>query len=209
MTAAACWESAGDKLPPEISALLDASQEPALAGLKLLAAIPEWETPLPGGQRSSFTDILAVTRNELGLCVIAVEAKVNEDFGPTVQAKRAEMSSGQTVRMDYLHTLLGVDCFDDGIRYQLLHRTASALLAAKEFHADVAVMLIHSWGTNPALKADFKRFCDAVNSKRLGEGVHVVQRHTAPKLVLAWCEGEPSFALQDLPGDPAILPKSI
>src|SRR5687768_9685537 len=80
MTAAACWEEAGDKLPPEISALLDATQEPTLQGLKLLAAIPEWETPLPGGQRSSFTDILAVTRNELGLCVIAVEAKVNEDF---------------------------------------------------------------------------------------------------------------------------------
>jgi hypothetical protein len=35
------------------------------------------------------------------------------------------------------------------------------------------------------------------------------QRHTAPKLVLAWCEGEPGFAQQDLPGDPGILSNLI
>jgi hypothetical protein len=200
MTAAACWESAGDKLPPEISTLMDASQEPALVGLKLLAAIPEWETPLPGGQRSSFTDILAVTRNELGLCVIAVEAKVNEDFGPTVQAKRAEMSAGQTVRMDYLHMLLGVDRFDDGIRYQLLHRTASALLAAKEFHADVAVMLIHTWGTNPALRVDFERFSEATGAERMPGGMKEVRRAEEPRLFLGWCDGSSVFAAMQLPG---------
>jgi hypothetical protein len=199
MTAAACWEAAVDKLPPEMSTLLNASGEPGLDDLKLLAAIPEWETPLPGGTRSSFTDVLAITRNELGLAVIAVEAKVNEDFGPTVQAKRAEISTGQTVRMDYLHSLLGVDRFDDGIGYQLLHRTASALLAANQFHADVAVMMIHSWGTNPALKQDFQTFCDVLESERLPGGLKVVRRFTAPALFLGWCEGDASFASKVLP----------
>ena len=87
MTAAACWDSASDKLPPEISSLLSGSGALQLHDLRLLAAIQEWEVPLPGGSRSSFTDILAVTTNSHGLCVIAVEAKAGEDFGPTTGAK--------------------------------------------------------------------------------------------------------------------------
>lgn len=193
--------TAVDTLPPEISALLNASQEPALSALKLLAAIPEWETPLPGGQRSSFTDILAVTRNELGLCVIAVEAKVNEDFGPTVQQKRAQMSAGQQTRINYLHSLLGVDRFDDGIRYQLMHRSASALLAAKEFHADTAAMMIQSWGSNPALPVDFERFCGALGAEGLPGGMKVVRRFEAPRLFVGWCCGASEFANMHLPSD--------
>jgi hypothetical protein len=189
MTAAAYWEAAGDKLPPEISHLLEASGEPGLADLKLLAAIPEWEVPLPGGTRSSFTDVLAVTRNELGLCVIAVEAKVNEDFGPTVGEKLVEASAGQTARLDYLHTLLQVERFERSVRYQLLHRTASALLAAKEFHADVAVMLIHSWGNRPELKTDFETFCGAMGAEALAGGMKAVQRIQKPTLFFGWCDG--------------------
>ncbi len=41
MTTAASWEAAGDKLPLEISELLNASSHPNLVTLKLLAAIPE------------------------------------------------------------------------------------------------------------------------------------------------------------------------
>jgi hypothetical protein len=199
MTAAACWEAAGDRLPPEISTMIDASQEAALGNLKLLAAIPEWETPLPGGERASFTDILAVTRSELGLCVIAVEAKVNEDFGPTVGSKRTEMSTGQSTRLDYLHLLLGVERFDDGVRYQLLHRTASALLAANEFHANVAVMLIQSWGTNPALKVDFERFCEATRAETLPGGLKEIRRAKEPRLFVGWCDGDVGFARIPLP----------
>ena len=67
MTAAASWEAADDKLPSEISALLNASEQPTLSRLNLLAAIPEWQVKLPGGERPSCTDILAITRNDLGL----------------------------------------------------------------------------------------------------------------------------------------------
>jgi hypothetical protein len=198
MTAAACWEEAADKLPPEITVMLNASQEPALSNLKLLVAIPEWEVPLPGGSRSSFTDILAVGRNEEGLCVIAVEAKVDEDFGPTLAEKLVDMSSGQSVRLEYLHTLLGVPNFNGKIRYQLLHRTASALLAAKEFHAKVAIMLIQSWGTNPALRPDFERFCAALGAEELKGGLKVVRRFQKPTLFLGWCDGDAQHMLTDL-----------
>jgi hypothetical protein len=41
ITTAAAWESSSDRLPLEVSRLLDASKDEALLGLKLLAAIPE------------------------------------------------------------------------------------------------------------------------------------------------------------------------
>lgn len=89
MTAAASWEAAADRLPPEIAALLSQTSQPELSDLHLLVAIPEWQVELPGGQTRSATDVLALCRNTSGLCTIAVEAKVLEDFGPTVGEKRA------------------------------------------------------------------------------------------------------------------------
>ncbi len=60
MTAAASWEDANSNLPKEIEALLSSVGEPGLADLKLLAAIPEWEVSLPGGETTSNTDVMAI-----------------------------------------------------------------------------------------------------------------------------------------------------
>jgi hypothetical protein len=193
MTAAAAWEAADGHLPPEIQLLLSRSGLPELQQLTLLAAIPEWQTALPGGDRPSCTDILALATNETGLCVIAVEAKVDEDFGPTLGEKRRGASKGQSERIRYLEELLGGSRFDDSIRYQLLHRTASALLTAKQFHARTAVMLIHSFGTRQELEADFQRFCVAMSATPLPDRVHVIPGHQKPRLLLAWCAGAPEF----------------
>ena len=104
MTTAACWDDACDHLPAEVKETLDASGQSDLIGLKLLAAIPEWEVDLPGGSRPSCTDVLALARNDEGLVVLGVEAKVDEPFGPTLGEKRAEESKDQGKRIDYLHT---------------------------------------------------------------------------------------------------------
>jgi hypothetical protein len=199
MSTAAAWEDAGDVLPEEITRALDASNDEVLHNLKLLAAIPEWEVSLPGGDTASHTDVLALARNDKGLCVIAVEAKVNEDFGPFLKDKRAEASSGQGKRLDDLHSLLGVAHFDDLIRYQLLHRTASALLTAREFHAHAAVMLVHSFGDKPNLRADFDAFCSTLRAKELSSGVHVVPASSNPRLYMAWCSGNRWYLNVELP----------
>src|SRR5688572_26293936 len=73
MTAAACWEAAAGNLPAEISAQLASSNDPHLANLQLLIAMPEWEVALPGGATTSHTDVLAICRNDVGLCVMGVE----------------------------------------------------------------------------------------------------------------------------------------
>ena len=199
MTAAAAWEDAGGALPEEIATALHSSSDETLQGLRLLAAIPEWEVSLEGGETVSHTDVLALARNDKGLCVIAVEAKVNEDFGPLLREKRADASAGQDKRLDYLHSLLGVPHFDDLIRYQLLHRTASALLTAREFHAQAAVMLVHSFGDKPNLRADFDAFCNALGTKQLSFGVHVAPTFSSPRLYMAWCSGNRKYLDVELP----------
>jgi hypothetical protein len=199
MTAAASWEHAENVLPLEIQSLLDASGDDDLVGLKLLAAIPEWEVTLVGGETTSHTDVLALARNDRGLCVIAVEAKVDEDFGPLVSDKRAESSPRKHDRLEYLQSLLGVARFDDRIRYQLLHRTASAVLTAREFHAHVAVMMVQSFGTREALRADFDAFCEAMSAEELHGGARIVPSFKQPRLLLGWCTGDAQFLEVQLP----------
>ena len=93
MSAAACWEENEPHLPGEIAGVLEASGDESLASLELLVAIPEWEVDLPGGDRPSQTDVLAITRNELGLVILGVEAKVDEPFGPTLGERKASKDS--------------------------------------------------------------------------------------------------------------------
>lgn len=193
MTTAAAWEAAEGVLPAEISLLLDLTGDPLLTDLQLVAAFPEWSVPLPGGLTTSNTDVMAVCRSAKGLCVIGVEAKVLEPFGPTVGEKRAKESAGQDERLTFLHGLLGIERFADGIRYQLLHRAASALIMAREFHAKAAVMLIHAFESPKSSQADFAAFVVAMGGAELAPQVFRVKRFNAPALYLVWCDGDARF----------------
>lgn len=200
MTAAACWEAAGTKFPPEVATILGGAGDADLKDLKLLAAIPEWTVPLPGGDTASQTDVLALARNDRGLVVVAIEAKVDEDFGPTLQQKRAEASPGQSERLAELHRFLGVGSLPDAIRYQLVHRTVSAILTAQEFHAHAAVMLIHSFGKRQSLRDDFDAFGQTLNARRLGPDMVDIPSFASPRLFLGWCDGDTRFLDVELPG---------
>ena len=199
MTAAASWEAANGALPQEISLLLDSSGRGELSELRLLAAVPEWEVELEGGATPSHTDVLAICCNNSGLCIIAVEAKVLEDFGPTLGEKRRAASEGQINRLHYLLRLLGVENFEDGVRYQLIHRTASALLTAKDFHGASAVMLVHAFGTPADRRKEFEEFAAAMRAKQIGRGIYAVPRLEKPTLYLAWCDGDARFLKAELP----------
>lgn len=142
---------------------------------------------------------LSDSRNEVGLCVMAVEAKVNEDFGPLVGERRKEASQGQSDRLEYLRQLLGIPSLPDSIRYQLLHRTAAALLTARLFHAGTAVMLVQAWGDKATVRGDFDRFCELLSARKIGAGVYSIPTAAAPTLFLAWCQGDPKFLQVELP----------
>lgn len=194
MSAAACWEAANPGLPQDILRVLEASQDPALADLELLAAIPEWEVVLPGGKRPSQTDVLAIARNDRNLVILGVEAKVDEAFGPTIGEKMAEASSGQSERIAYLEKELGLATpLPPSIRYQLLHRSVSALLTARAFYAPVAVMLVHSFCPNSSWRDDFSAFCAQLACKRFTDDLFEVPSVTGQRLLLGWCKGDACY----------------
>lgn len=199
MSAAACWEAASDRFPAEIEDAFERTPGTALASLELLLAVPEWKVDLPGGTRASQTDVLAIARNEHGLVVVAVEAKVDEPFGPALSEKRADPSEGQSARLEYLHRTLGLTALlPDSIRYQLLHRTASAIIAAQAFHAATAVMVVQSFSPESRWHDDFLAFVRALGGVPSDRGAVEIPGLTEPKLFLAWCRGGDQHRLADL-----------
>ena len=200
MSAAACWEDNQPNLPPEIVKTLESVKDDTLANLELVLAIPEWEVDLPGGDRPSQTDILAITKNDSGLVVIGIEAKVEEPFGPTLEKKKTGASEGQLSRINYLEKELGRTApFSNQIRYQLLHRSVSTLLTARSFHSQVAVMLIHSFSQTSKWRNDFETFCDELSCMRLSKDIFQVPHIKDRRLLLGWCKGNPAYLAAELP----------
>lgn len=200
MSAAACWEDAEPHLPAEILSVLESGNDSAITKLELLVAIPEWEVDLPGGDRPSQTDVLAITRNSSGLVILGVEAKVDETFGPTIKEKKAKASEGQLNRISYLESELGKEVpFEERIRYQLLHRSVSALLTARAFHAPVAVMLVHSFSPDSAWRVDFDLFCQKLECNNLSPDLYEVPNVEGVRLLLGWCKGNEKYLESELP----------
>ena len=82
---------------------------------------------------------------------------------------------------------------DSYFRYQLLHRTASALLTAIDFHAATAVMLVHAFETPADRKIDFTAFCQAMGASEVTPDLFMVPGFTTPSLYLAWCDGNNEY----------------
>jgi hypothetical protein len=200
MSTAACWEDSQPHLPAEILSVLESGNDAAISELDLLVAIPEWEVDLPGGERPSQTDVLAITRNSSGLVVLGVEAKVDEAFGPTIEQKKEKASEGQLTRISYLENELGrKEPFEGEIRYQLLHRTVSALLTARAFHAPIAIMLVHSFSPESAWRDDFDLFCQNLECKILSPDLCEVTSVKGTRLLLGWCKGNEKYLESELP----------
>ena len=157
------WENSKG-LPADIESILKTS---GFNSPELLLAIPEWKTPLPGGRRESQTDVFALVKSTEGLVVCAIEAKVAEPFGPTVGEWLVNASDGKKIRIEYLKTLLGLSTDIEHLRYQLLHRTASAIIEAKNFNAHAAAMIVQSFHPEALWKEDLEAFAIAMGL-RLG-----------------------------------------
>ncbi|MDZ7750738.1 MAG: hypothetical protein U5S82_03565 [Gammaproteobacteria bacterium] len=128
-----CWQRTPG-FPPEVERLLKTSL--AFRDVEMLYGIPELQTPLPGGARPSQTDLWVLARASDGLVSIAVEGKVSEPFGDLVADWIEPATPGKQKRLAYLCELLALMESDAlPLRYQLLHRTASAVLEARRLFA--------------------------------------------------------------------------
>ncbi len=178
---AVSWENAEPDLPDEIKALFD---DP----VDLLIATPEHKTPLPGGSRPSQTDIIAFVRTNEQICAVAVEGKLDESFGPEVGEWLVNASSGKIERLQYISKKLGLSYPPaDAIRYQLLHRTASAIIEAERFNADCAIMIVQSFSQEHAWFDDFSAFLKSLGISSIERGkLYRSEKQSAVPLLLGW-----------------------
>jgi len=184
-----CWEAAGG-IPGEVAAIMaDAFGTPAL-----LFAVPEHKTPLPGGSRDSQSDILALVRHEGGLATYTIEGKVNEPFGETVGEWSRNASAGRVERLSYLCSMIGLPDCPTEVRYQLLHRTVSALIEAERFNATSAGMIVHSFLPHRRWFEDFAAFVRLLGGGDIQPGeAKVIHVASGRPLVLGWASGGAQF----------------
>ena len=194
-TLAHCWE-ASKGFPPEIGKIL--GQCCVLRDIEPLLICPEWKVPLPGGNRPSQNDIWVLARTPDCLVSITIEGKVDESLGPTLKEWKADTSpgkqKGKQKRLKYLVSCLGLCSEPPGhIRYQLMHRAASAVIEAERFGACAAVMLIHSFSETDQGFVDFSEFCRLFGIEAEIGVLGATRARNGLPLYLGWVRGDKRY----------------
>ena len=177
------WVNAGD-IPATVRSVLDTC--PEYAGAQFVEGLFERDVDLRTPGHRSQTDLLAFVKLDHGNAVIAVEGKVEESFNNVVSVWNN--SPGKQRRLEALCASLGLRVADVGdIRYQLLHRTASAIYEAQRYRTRRAIMLVHSFNPTDASFGAFQAF-----AALMGTPVRTVNRVSEEsacegvRLRLAW-----------------------
>ncbi|WP_414675649.1 DUF6946 family protein [Methyloceanibacter sp.] len=156
---ATAWVAA-NAFPPRVSAVLGSHPDFVLA--ELIDAFVERQVELGSEGRPSQTDLLAVAGIGDRLAILAVEGKAGESFGDIV-GQWLDESAGKRTRLDGLCRMLGLSREEASpLRYQLLHRSASAIIEARRYRANAAALLVHSFSDDERGFADFAAFAAAV-----------------------------------------------
>jgi hypothetical protein len=103
-------------------------------------------------------------------------------------------TQGKTIRLE--HIMEHLDLTEqplNHIRYQLLHRTASALIEAKWFHAKSAAMLIHSFSKNHKWFEDYSEFLNLFDRIGKPNSITLIGRKNGIDLYCAWVTGEEKY----------------
>ena len=153
------WSSSQNDFPFAVRAVLKTAPEYAHA--EFVDGFFEREVELGSPGRNSQTDLMVIAGFDDKLGIIAVEGKVEESFAELVADWNR--TPGKQRRLEELCKTLGLDAAQvGGIRYQLLHRTASAIYEAKRYRCRHALMLVHSFSPTHRWFEDFVSFSRAL-----------------------------------------------
>ena len=160
----------------------------------MLIAFPEYKVPLPGGLRASQNDIFILATGDDQLISIMVEGKVSEPFGETIAEWKAQYGKGKKERLDYLCKLLQLDkTHIDYIRYQLLHRTASAVIEANRFNTKNALMLVHSFSQVDEWFDDYNEFLALFGARGEVDSLVFAKNISGIDLYFGWVNGNKRY----------------
>ncbi len=187
MATAYSWQMAKG-LPHEINNLFERAPE-------LLLAIPEHKVQMPKGRGQSQCDVFALVRLDGKLAVLAVEAKVDETFGPTVEQWLNQGGDNRPPILEAICELIGASFPPPGhLRYQLFHRTAAAVIEARRFNAPLAFMIVQSFSKDHAWFEAFEAFSAYLLGKGSPRGVMSEKQFLNDvTLRLAWASGSNPF----------------
>jgi hypothetical protein len=171
-------------IPPKVRAVL--ASAPDWANPELVAGFFEHPTALDTQVAPSQTDLLAICGLYDALGVLAIEGKAGESFGPLVSEWKT--TPGREARYAWACDRFGVDgALCGALRWQLFHRTASALIEAKRFRAKHAVMSVHDFSPNASGAPDFLAFADAIGVAGAAvNGISAAKIIDGVSLRLAW-----------------------
>ena len=189
-----CWQEAND-FPECVRNVFKKSGIELFRNIKLLLAFPEYKVALPGGARPSQNDIFILAKGNNQLVSIMVEGKVSEPFGDTIAEWRKDDSAGKDVRLKFLLEELGLEENEpiSTIRYQLLHRTASAIIEAKRFKAENALMLVHSFSRSHEWFDDYSRFLALFSVKAELDSLVFAKNINGISLFFGWVKGDKKY----------------
>lgn len=175
--------------PEDVQAMFNSARTPGIRDSEMLLGIPEAGTKLPGGGYDSQTDLFVLAKCSDGLITITVEGKVNESFDQVTSSwlHKNKQTTNRQERLDGLCEILGIDVTEAlELRYQLLHRTASALIEAERFSANTAIMLVHSFSPERKWFDDYVAFGHALGvSVEYGQITEVGMR-AGCRLMIGW-----------------------
>lgn len=160
-----------------------------------LLVIPEYKVAMPGQGADSQNDAFLLARLGDKTAAIMIEGKVNESFGPTLGEWLKNASENKQYRIKSISEILGVsDSPNPELRYQLFHRTTSAILTARRFKTDLAIMLVHSFSQDHVWFDDYARFAKTlgIEDPVRGHAQKWLGTNAIP-LYLGWVTGEARF----------------
>lgn len=186
------WE-ATEGFPGEIENIFEGT---LFEGIEPLFIIPEYPVPLPGGNQPSVNDVFVFAKTETELVCIMVEGKVSESFGETIEKWGPDLSQGHRERFDYILNLLGLgNDVPLTLRYQLFHRTASAVVEAVNLKVTKAMMLVHSFSQEHEHFGDYKEFLNLFSVEaELGQ-LYFLGNFLGVDLYSGWVVGDKKYLL--------------
>jgi hypothetical protein len=188
-----CWENAAG-FPPEVARLFEDSGISRFKDIEPLLILPEYQVPLPGGSRPSQSDLFVLAKAQGELVSITIEGKVSESFGPTLGDWLVGASQGKLQRLAFLKDQLGLaEELPPGIRYQLLHRTASAIIEAKKFNARSAVMLVYSFSQSDECFDDYQALLGLFGAEEKPDELVFVRQTREIGLYCGWVRGDARY----------------
>lgn len=191
-TMAHCWESQNG-FPKEFNKLLKDSS----LDLDILLAIPEYKVYLDNNKAPSQNDLFVLSRDSNGLAVIMIEGKVSEPFDKLI--KDWNNSDGKLFRFDFLTDKLEISnniSASNNLRYQLFHRTVSAILVAERFIAKKAIMIVHSFSQSDEWFNDYLGFVKLLNpniNPKVDEINKCKTLSSGIDLYLGWIKGDEKY----------------